>query len=114
MGKSLPWDSQSKMQLDRLRESGTYIRQRSDDLYHTSRWSRLSRAWRRAHPLCEECRRKGMIVAGEVTDHIVPFPICRSYFYDESNLQTLCAKCNEAKGQRDKEVIREWKLSRQE
>lgn len=114
MGKSLPWDSQSKMQLDRQRESGAYIRQRSDDLYHTSRWTRLSRAWRKSHPLCEECRRKGLIVAGEVTDHIVPFPICQSYFFDEYNLQTLCAKCNEEKGQRDKEVIRKWKLSRQD
>ena len=40
--------------------------------YHTHRWTRLSRAFRRQHPLCAECQRKGRIAEAEVTDHIIP------------------------------------------
>ena len=100
----LAWDSQQA----RDRCDGKYIRQKSDELYHSSRWTRLSRTWRMMHPLCEECKRKGIIKAGEVTDHIVPFPVCEDFF-DESNLQTLCEKCNHDKGQRDKKLIQQWR-----
>ena len=60
------------------------------------------------HPLCEECKRNGIIKAGEVTDHIIPWPVCQD-FYDENNLQTLCKDCNHAKGQKDKKLIQSYK-----
>ena len=100
--KRLAWDS------ERRREDGGYERERSADPYHTSRWTRLSRAWRMMHPLCEECKRNGIIKAGEVTDHIIPWPVCQD-FYDETNLQTLCKDCNHAKGQKDKKLIQSYK-----
>ena len=100
--KRLAWDS------ERRRKDGGYERERSADPYHTSRWTRLSRAWRRMHPLCEECKRRGIIKAGEVTDHIIPWPVCQD-FYDETNLQTLCEDCNHAKGQKDKKLIQAYK-----
>ena len=100
--KRLAWDS------ERRREDGGYERERSADPYHTSRWTRLSRAWRMMHPLCEECKRHGIIKAGEVTDHIIPWPVCQD-FYDENNLQTLCKDCNHAKGQKDKKLIQSYK-----
>lgn len=68
----------------------------------------MSRAFRQSHPLCAECARNGRLKAAEVVDHIVPFPVCRDFF-DESNLQSLCADCNIAKGNRDKVVIAEWR-----
>ena len=100
--KRLAWDSEQR------RKDGGYKRERSADPYHTSRWTRLSRAWRMMHPLCEECKRNGIIKAGEVTDHIIPWPVCQD-FYDESNLQTLCEDCNHAKGQKDKKLIQSYK-----
>ena len=100
--KRLAWDSEQR------RKDGGYKRERSADPYHTSRWTRLSRAWRMMHPLCEECKRNGIIKAGEVTDHIIPWPVCQD-FYDENNLQTLCEDCNHAKGQRDKKLIQSYK-----
>ena len=100
--KRLAWDSEQR------RKDGSYKRERSADPYHTSRWTRLSRAWRMMHPLCEECKRRGIIKAGEVTDHIIPWPVCQD-FYDESNLQTLCKDCNHAKGQKDKKLIQSYK-----
>ena len=100
--KRLAWDG------ERRKGDGGYKRERSADPYHTSRWTRLSRAWRMMHPLCEECKRHGIIKAGEVTDHIIPWPVCQD-FYDENNLQTLCKDCNHAKGQKDKKLIQSYK-----
>ena len=85
-----------------------YKRVRSDDLYHTARWTRLSRLWRDMHPLCAECQRHGVIREAEVVDHIIPFPVCEDFF-DTGNLQSLCSDCNVAKGNRDKKLIQQWK-----
>ena len=103
----LAWDSKERKAAD----CGGYQRERSSDLYHTYRWTRLSRAFRQSHPLCAECARIGRLKAAEVVDHIVPFPVCRDFF-DESNLQSLCADCNIAKGNRDKAIIKEWRRTR--
>ena len=99
----LPWDSQ-----ERTEKGGKYQRERSADLYHTNRWTRLSRTFRAMHPLCAECQRHGIIKAAAVVDHIVPYPVCQDFF-DVKNLQSLCEDCNRAKGNRDKKLIRAWK-----
>jgi len=100
----LAWDSQRKKD----NEQGDYQRERSSDLYHTFRWTRLSRAFRQSHPLCAECARHGRLKAAEVVDHIIPYPVCKDFF-DLSNLQSLCSDCNIAKGNRDKVIINEWR-----
>lgn len=104
----LAWDSESKVKADEARVSGKYQRERSAEPYHSSRWTRLSRLYRRQHPLCAECLKQGRYVEAQVTDHIVPYPVCGD-FYDISNLQSLCEKCNHDKGQRDKQIIQAWK-----
>ena len=71
----------------------------------------MSKRWRDAHPLCEECKRKGIIKAAECVDHIIPAPICDDFF-DETNLQSLCNECNMLKGQKDKERIQRWRRER--
>ena len=100
----LRWDHPDRVDS----HDGRYHRERSADPYHTARWTRISRAWRINHPLCDECKRKGLTRSAEVVDHIVPWPVCPD-FYDTSNLQSLCADCNHAKGQKDKKVIAEWR-----
>lgn len=106
MKKILPWDSKRV----RASQEGKYVRERSADLYHTARWTRLSKAFRTSHPLCAECASKGIIKASQVTDHIVPYPVCGTDgFFDENNLQALCEDCNNIKGQRDKRVIAAWR-----
>lgn len=97
----LPWDPQ-----DRNPEG--YSRPRSDSPYHSWRWTKLAKAWKIEHPLCEECKRKGIIRPAEVADHIIPWPICEDFF-DTSNLQSLCAECNMLKGIRDRDKIQAWK-----
>lgn len=105
----LAWDAQSRGEAP----AGGYNRERSADLYHTNRWTRLSRVFRASHPLCEECKRQGIIKAAAVVDHIVPYPVCEDFF-DTKNLQSLCEDCNRAKGNRDKKLIQAWRRSHPE
>lgn len=107
----LPWDSKSRTssRAQRMEE-----RPRSSDLYHTSRWTRLSRAFRAEHPICAQCLKEGRYTPAEVVDHIIPFPICgESGFYDRNNLQSLCQLHNIEKGNRDKKKIQQWRKENQ-
>ena len=79
-------------------------RPKSAARYHTSRWIRASRAFRAAHPLCAECLKKGIYTPSQVVDHIIPIAICAD-FWDESNWQALCKRCNMIKGNKDKKYI---------
>ena len=76
--QTLAWDSQTT----RDRNAGRYIRERSGAPYNTSRWHKLAKAFIEDHPLCEECKRKGIIKAAECVDHIDPWPICEEYFFE--------------------------------
>ena len=84
------------------RPQGFSRKENSMPEYHTHRWTRLSRAFRRQHPLCAECQRKGRIAEAEVTDHIIPPWVEGVDFWDASNWQPLCRRCNLAKGARDR------------
>lgn len=106
---NLAWDSKNRKE----RAAGAYQRERSADPYHSHRWTRLSRAYRAMHPLCAECHRQGKIVAATCVDHIIPYPVCADFF-DEKNLQSLCSRCNNEKGQRDKKIIAEWRKNHPE
>lgn len=100
----LAWDSSSRVD----KHDGGYHREKSDELYHTVRWTKLSAAYRLSHPICEECKRHGRLVPAECVDHIIPFPMCEDFF-DEKNLQALCNRCNMLKGINDRKKIQEWK-----
>ena len=106
--QTLAWDSQTT----RARNAGRYIRERSGAPYNTSRWHKLAKAFIEDHPLCEECKRKGILKAAECVDHIDPWPICEDYFFDTRNLQALCNQCNIDKGNKDKKRIQEWRKSK--
>ena len=101
---NLPWDSKDRVD----KHDGKYHRPPSDPLYHTPRWTKLSRRWRASHPLCARCAAKGIIKAAECVDHIIPWPVCEDFF-DEKNLQSLCNECNMLKGIEDTPLIQKWK-----
>ena len=104
----LAWDSERRTG----REGSTYVRERSADLYHSSRWTKLSKAFRSepSHQLCRICESHGIARPATCVDHITPWPICgEKGFFDRSNLQPLCADCNNLKGQADKKKIQQWK-----
>ena len=83
-------------------------RPRSRKEYHTARWTRLSRRFREANPLCARCQANGLFVPSQVTDHVIPVEI-HGNFWDQSNWQPLCRRCNIAKGNEDKKLINEYR-----
>jgi len=66
-------------------------------LYNTARWKRLRIQFLKEHPLCEECKRNGVVTAAEVVDHIIPHKGDKKLFWDEGNLQSLCKECHDRK-----------------
>jgi 5-methylcytosine-specific restriction endonuclease McrA len=92
--KHRPWD--------KIKTSAPPIASRTrDEFYHTSRWTKESRAFRQANPLCMQCKREGIIAPSEVTDHIIPKNICKDP-WDRNNWEALCKRHNLAKGAQDK------------
>lgn len=51
--------------------------------------------WLTEHPLCDECERQGRLCAAVTPDHIVPLHLGGAD--DDSNLQSLCEPCHQAK-----------------
>ena len=77
-----------------------------DPFYHNARWTRESRIFRIANPLCELCYKKGIIVASEVTDHKIPKDLCEDP-WDKTNWMALCNKCHAKKGSKDKQLFKQ-------
>lgn len=63
---------------------------------YTTTWSRLSRQWRKLHPLCVYCERMGKITPAEVVDHIEPLKGDMTRLLDATNLQSLCKTCHDS------------------
>lgn len=81
---------------------------RSRPEYHTARWARMRKVYLndREHVWCVRCKAQGRYTLAKVVDHIIPAEICAD-FWDQSNWQPLCEKCNAQKGAEDKKLIRE-------
>lgn len=66
-------------------------------LYNTSRWKTLRKQFLQEHPLCEKCKKNGVVNAAEVVDHIKPHEGNQILFWDEINWQALCKCCHDKK-----------------
>lgn len=74
---------------------------RHDPFYDLRRWRKLTKRHRQEEPLCRECKKRGIITAGTLVDHIVPI-LEGGAEWDEDNLQTLCDRCHQVKRQTEK------------
>jgi 5-methylcytosine-specific restriction enzyme A len=101
--KQRPWSS--KKSYSRPMQT----REKSNDLYHTSRWTKESKRFREEHPLCVDCNLEGLIVPSEVVDHIIPLALSIDP-WDKSNWQALCKRHNNIKAAQDKKLIQQHKL----
>lgn len=64
------------------------------DRGYDPRWSGVSEKFRKRHPFCAECERRGFVILASVVDHIIPVR-CRSDLrLDWKNLQALCHRCH--------------------
>ena len=70
-------------------------------IYDSARWRRLSRLKLAQDPLCELCKRRGVITPAEDVHHIVSFLTGRdrterlALAYDYDNLMSLCKACHQ-------------------
>lgn len=55
-------------------------------------WKRIRDRYIKAHPLCEECEKQGLIVPAEEVHHILPLSKGGSSYQD--NLMALCKTCH--------------------
>lgn len=68
--------------------------------YKTAAWQRLRARQLRREPLCRMCRARKEITAATVADHIRPHRGDMQLFFDENNLQSLCAPDHNSAKQR--------------
>ncbi len=78
--------------------------------YHTARWQRMRRVFLNQpdHIYCVRCKAQGRLTLAKVVDHIVPAEICGD-FWDTSNWQPLCRRCNDVKAAEDRALIQQHK-----
>lgn len=55
-------------------------------------WKRIRDRYIKAHPLCEECQKNGVLTTAEEVHHILP--LSRGGGNDSSNLMSLCKSCH--------------------
>jgi len=65
---------------------------------YDAQWLGVSRLWRKQHPLCAECQRRGRLTPAQCVDHIKPFSGLEDPLrFDPDNLQSLCWRCHNRK-----------------
>lgn len=64
---------------------------------YNAQWRRLRQWWLNAHPLCEECKKHGILTSATLVDHIIPHHGDSNLLYDPANLQSLCTPCHNRK-----------------
>lgn len=73
-------------------------KQKYHQFYNSREWKELSKIKKAKEDyLCEECRKKGKIVAGKEVHHIVPIAKNWDLRLDYKNLQLLCSECHRKK-----------------
>lgn len=73
------------------------VEKKTDLFYQSKSWRNLRRAKIQASPLCEVCKRNGIITIGFICDHILPRRFFPELSMNINNLQTLCRSCDQRK-----------------
>lgn len=77
---------------------------------YTPAWDRASAAFLLAHPICPACEAAGLIVAAEVTDHVIPHKGDRALFWSRTNWQPACRWHHDAVKQRLEQLYAAGKI----
>ena len=87
---------QGKSRCDKHEQKSWDIKRTYDPFYSSKEWKRLSKAFREANPLCEECLKKGRTVIGKHRDHIKPIADGGAPL-EWNNIMNLCIPCHSSK-----------------
>jgi len=72
----------------------------SREFYGSHKWTKTAKAYRQYSPLCEEHKRRGLVVKGSLVDHKIERPELEALGlnpFDFQFLQTLCTSCHNKK-----------------
>lgn len=67
------------------------------NLINSPEWRELRAVQLHRNPLCKECMSAGKLTPATQVDHIEPHRGRVELFFDEDNLQSLCAPCHSRK-----------------
>ena len=71
--------------------------------YKTGAWEKKRVAiLKRDHGLCVPHRKQGAAQPGNIIDHIIPLEVAPHLALEDSNLQTICQACHNAKTAEDR------------
>ena len=73
---------------------------------YTNEWLARARDYRRRHPLCAMCLKRGKVTPCQCVDHIIPHRGDEVLFWDETNWQSLCNRCHNGPKRREEEAAR--------
>lgn len=84
-----------------VNERKPFERSNSNASFYNSRtWRKARRKYLDANPLCVQCGENDVVNVATVVDHIVPINKGGESL-DESNYQSLCASCHNAKSAKE-------------
>ena len=72
-----------------------------DNVYNTTEWRKLRKAYLMQHPLCEKCLENDVITVATQVHHVTPISTANSILgmkelgYCVTNLMALCDKCHQ-------------------
>ena len=72
---------------------------RANGFKYDRNWRKRRAAWLVERPMCEECRRQGVVRPATDVDHVVA--LSAGGVDEEGNYQSLCHECHSAKTARD-------------
>lgn len=76
-------------------------------LLSSTRWTRYRHYFLSSHGYCVHCHiATGAVLPAKIVDHIKPWSLFPSLFWEETNHQTLCHPCHTRKTLTDGTVIR--------
>lgn len=91
---------QHKREQHRAYHASSKTHQENNQFYASARWRKVRQLHLDAEPLCRHCKQAGRLTAATHVDHITPRSAGGADFED-SNLQSLCKPCHEAKSRRE-------------
>lgn len=77
------------------------INRSNQSFYNSTKWRKLSKAFKVLNPLCVECLQEGKTTPVDITDHIEPIDKGGAKL-DVANLQSLCHSHHNKKSGRSK------------
>jgi 5-methylcytosine-specific restriction protein A len=74
---------------------------------YNTQWQKVRDMFLHTHALCEmDCKDKGLVVAAEVVDHIIPIAERPELRLDPSNLRAACKPCHDRRTAREQGFAR--------